>query len=103
MDREPSNREYDGPSTATAKALAPSPVDDALAMNNELIQAIEKQVEVLFQRLEPVSSRTDEPNNGKDSAAPRGSSTLVETIAGHGYRLSSVSDRLSKLTRNLEV
>jgi len=90
--------------TATAlKASEVSPVDSALQMNNEYIQALEKQVEVLYSRLAPVSSRTPEEPTKADAPGVRGNSSLVDTIGGHGYRLSSLSDKISRMTRELEI
>lgn len=93
------------PTTATEAKMAReiSPVDSALQMNTEYIQAIEKQVEVLAQRLAPVSSNEPERDDTTDRAGVRGNSSLVETVGSQGYKLSNISDRLSRLTRNLEI
>lgn len=81
-----------------------SPLDSILSMNQERIMAIEKQVEVLAKRLSPVSSVEPERNEtSADRAANRGNSALIETLGGQGNTLSSISDRLSRITRNLEI
>lgn len=97
MDEEKSAR-----NSATSKALEISPVDSALNQNDELISAIEKQVEVLGSRLTKVSNVVPE-DPGDDTAGVRGNSDLVSTIGSHGHRLSKVSNTLSRLTRNLEI
>jgi len=106
MDRDEEFRqEY--PSTATeAKNIAQrdvSNIDAIIAGNEELLSAVEKQVEVLSNRLEPVSARYPEADKAETEAGVRGESSLAQKLAKETYRLRNLSDRLSRMTRELEV
>lgn len=100
MDREPT--------TATeAKKMAidkdVSNIDSIVAGNEELLSALEKQVEVLSNRLEPVSVRYPEGDRAETEAGIRGESPLAQKLASQTYRMRSLSDRVSRMTRELEV
>ena len=89
--------------TTTAAKLEQSPVSEAMDRNSELISAIEKQVEVLAARLEHVSSSEPSAPGDSKSLSPRGNSSLANRIHSQGSQLSDISDRLSYITRILEV
>lgn len=80
-----------------------SPVSESIDRNNDLLQAIEKQVEVLASRLEHVSSSEPTPPMDGTLLAPRGNSFLVNLIHQQGDRLADISDLLSYVTRMLEI
>jgi len=86
-----------------AKAIEASPVDSVISSNDELIDALQKQVEVLYNRLDPVSSRHPNDETSADRAGVRGSSTMVEKLGKQNYQLQNLSDRLSRMTRELEI
>lgn len=105
MDQEPTNRTATEADYARKASIADrSVVDNAVAGNEELVSAIEKQVEVLYSRLTPVSSRVPtEGTTDEAVAGVRGNSPLVEKLASETYRLRNISDRLSSITRELEI
>lgn len=101
----PDEDERDARNTATeaAKALAVAPLDEQLSTNDELIDALTKQVEVLSNRLQPVSSVEPEREPGEDAPGYRGNSAYAERVGKQTYRLRNLSDKLSSVTRRLEI
>lgn len=80
-----------------------SNIDAIVAGNEELISALEKQVEVLSNRLEPVSARYPEGDKAETESGLRGESSLAQKLAKETYRLRNLSDRISRMTRELEI
>jgi hypothetical protein len=89
--------------TATSIAKEQSPVSEAIDRNSELLMAVEKQVEVLASRLEHVSSSEPTPPSDDKAIAGRGNSSLASRIHSQGSQLAAISDRLSYVTRMLEI
>jgi len=88
--------------TTTSKAQEISPLESTINRNDELLSAIEKQLEVLESRLIVVSSNTPD-ESGEDATTSCGISTTVSLLGSHGHRLSKISNTISRLTRNLEI
>lgn len=98
------------PSTATearnamvTEAQETSSVDLVVVTNEELLSALEKQVEMMNHRLEPVSARYSEPESDKAGEGPRGDSPLAQKLLSQTYRMRNLSDQLSRMTRELEI
>lgn len=88
-----------------AEATLQSPLNAALDRNQEIIMAIEKQIEGLGKRLEPVmnSRNSTAVDPGKEDGDRAPNSRTVERIRSQGNQLASISDVISYITRSLEV
>jgi len=79
-----------------------APIFASIANNDEMISSIELQLESLKERTAPVSNR--EPTPERDDPLYRsGDSNVAGAINSQGYRLSSISDTIAKLIRELEI
>lgn len=101
------DKRVDGYDSARLKsatvAVEVSPVEDGLSRNFETIAIIEKQLEVLDQRLQPISSLQPEREREQDSLGYRGNSSVSEKVASQGYKLSNISERINSIMNKLEV
>lgn len=102
MDHDP---RYDEPVRALGltSAKEQAPMANAYMQQEKAIAELEMVLEQLERRLDPISTRYDEPNM-KDAVDPdKPTSEIVRSIKQNTYKLSRLSDKVRRMTNELEV
>lgn len=108
-DYEPSEEDYRNlaPSRASIGSLTSAkeqaPMATAFMQQDKAIADLEMVLEGLERRLDPISTRYDEPNMKEATETDQPTSEVVRSFKQNTHKIIRLSERVRRITNELEV